>query len=110
MRNVYFWFIVGYVIFTLLLGNYMTSSVFGHMESYNENCNESFKVPQIQFIEPRDQSYYFENEHPNATCDNLNFLVYFMGGLTLFVVGSGLFQLIIFIRTCEVSIVVRKRF
>ena len=96
------------MVFVVLMGNYMSSSVLGHADEYQVNCDESFNIPRLQFIEPRDQSYYFEN--PDATCDKLLFLVYFMTGLTIFVIGSGVFTLSSFIMTCEVSIVVRKRY
>ena len=96
------------MIFTVVLGYQMSTNTLGYMESYQTNCDQSFHVPELQFIEPKDNSYYFEN--PDATCDKLHFLIYFMGGLSLFVVGAGLFTLSRFLIECEVSIVVRKRF
>lgn len=98
---------IGFLIFTMGSGYWFTTNTLGHMENYKLNCDESFIVPNIPHIDSTDQSYYFDN--PDATCDKLYFLSYFLSGLTFFVVGMGLFTLIRFLYQTEITIVMRRR-
>lgn len=107
MKNYYLYFIIGYVIFTIVTGHWFIENTLGYMENYKLNCDDSFIIPNISYITPKDKSYYFDN--PDASCEKLYFLSYFLGGLTLFVIGTGVFVLTRFFMTTEISVVLRKR-
>ena len=106
--NKYFWFIVEYMVFTIVAGNYFVGNTLGYMEEYQTSCDESFNVPNIPYIESVSKSYYFD--HEDATCEKLNFLNYFMTGLTIFLISVGIFTLSRFIIDNEISIIVRRRY
>lgn len=107
MINKYFLFIIGYAVFTVIAGYYFISNTMGYIDEYQLSCDETFIVPDIPYIVVADKSYYFDNSE--ATCDKLNFLVYFMIGLTIFVIGIGMVTFVRFIVENEVHIMVRKR-